>query len=229
MTEPAVEKTFRDKAIWLQLEYEQIHEYGRSVYETIFRLAQATFIINPALVAGYYYVFFDQHAHALKIQNSSATSSIDIGLVGAAFALLGFVYNCGALGVYWSSHTFLETLLIRMRVIDNEVGAKTHRLVQVTAPLSYLRYWGRRSYLLRATADGLTRFFLLSILTLWLALFVYTIVRLNYIMPASITVAIWFALLIIFFKIRDRTTKNQFWLPSESDLSEPNGDGPPSP
>src|SRR5436853_2164203 len=38
------------------LEYEEMNRYGRTAYETIFRLAQMTFVLNPALGVGFYYV-----------------------------------------------------------------------------------------------------------------------------------------------------------------------------
>src|SRR4051794_15776803 len=75
---------------WARLEYEEANRYGRTVYETIFRLAQMTFVINPALGAGFYYVFFEKKDKLFS----------EIGIVGVAVAVLGIVYNLGAYGVY---------------------------------------------------------------------------------------------------------------------------------
>src|SRR5262249_32426070 len=90
-----------------KVEYEEIHRYGRAVYDTIFRLAQMTFVINPALAAGFYFVLFEK----TEILKQAAW-------FGIAIAIFGIIYNLGARGVYISSHAFLEKLLIRMRDID---------------------------------------------------------------------------------------------------------------
>jgi hypothetical protein len=150
---------------WTLIEYEEFHKYGRTVYETIFRLMQATFVINPALAVGYYYIYFDK-----------PNIPLTVAFAGFAVALLGVVYNYGASLVYESSHKFLEQLLIRMKEIDLREGLKTYEAVQLTAPPSYLDYWKKsetgsakgdwRGYL---SADRLTWLFLMVLAAAWAA------------------------------------------------------------
>src|SRR5438045_855637 len=71
---------------WSQVEYAELNRYGRTVYETIFRLAQMTFVINPALCAGFYYVFFEKRETLVD----------RIGFIALVIPFLGIVYNLGA-------------------------------------------------------------------------------------------------------------------------------------
>jgi hypothetical protein len=151
---------------WTLIEYEEIHKYGRTVYETIFRLMQATFVINPALAVGYYYIYFDK-----------PNIPLEVAFAGFGVALLGVVYNYGASRVYRSSHKFLERLLIRMKEIDDREGLKTYEAVQLTAPPSYVDYWkkSQTGYSVKGdwarylSADRLTWLFLMFLMTAWAA------------------------------------------------------------
>jgi hypothetical protein len=157
---------------WAQIEYEEIHRYGRTVYETIFRLMQATFVINPALAAGYYYVFYDK-PDALH----------EMAPFGLGVAVLGVVYNFGASRVYRSSHLFLEQLLIRMKEIDLNEGLKAYEAVQLTAPRSYVRYWQKHpghmwqkgNWRRFFSADRWTRLFLGLLMLGWLVAALFAI------------------------------------------------------
>src|SRR5262245_14328328 len=93
---------------------------------------QATFVINPALGAGYYYIFYEKPG-----------APHDLAFLGVCIATLGFVYNFGAGRVYRRSHVFMEQLLIRMKELDISAGLKVYEALQLTAPRSYARYWGR--------------------------------------------------------------------------------------
>jgi hypothetical protein len=146
----------QQKDEWARLEYEEINRYGRTVYETIFRLAQMTFVINPALGAGFYYVFFEKRALL-----------DEIGFVGLAVAILGMVYNLGAFGVYAQSHAFLEALLIRIRELDGTADTRLHIALEATAPYSYKRFWGTRADSKFDSADLLTKAFLLLLFIGW--------------------------------------------------------------
>ena len=118
---------------WSRLEYEELNRYGRTVYETFFRLTQMTFIINPALGAGFYYVFFEKHETVLR--------EPAVGFAAPAIAFFGVVYNFGAFGVYVRTHAYLEALLMRIREIDWEAGTTIHIAMKATAPYSYRRFW----------------------------------------------------------------------------------------
>ena len=144
----------QQKDEWARLEYEEINRYGRTVYETIFRLAQMTFVINPALGAGFYYVFFEKRALL-----------DEIGFVGLAVAILSMVYNLGAFGVYAQSHAFLEALLIRIRELDGTADTRLH--VALEAPYSYKRFWAARADSKFDSADLLTKAFLLLLFIGW--------------------------------------------------------------
>jgi hypothetical protein len=122
-----------------------------------------TFVINPALGAGFYYVFFEKKDTLLG----------EIGFVGLAVAALGMVYNLGAFGVYAQSHAFLEALLIRIRELDATADTRLHIALEATAPYSYKRFWGARAEKKRDSADLLTRFFLLLLFVGWACGFGY--------------------------------------------------------
>ena len=147
---------------WFKLEYEEVNRYGRTVYETIFRLAQMTFVVNPGLGAGFYYVFFEKRDFLSK-----QTLFDEIGVVGIAISILGVVYNLGAYGVYVQSHAFLEALLIRVRQLDELTESKLHVALEATAPYSYRRFWGNRVEDKYDSADMLTRAFLQFLFVSW--------------------------------------------------------------
>jgi hypothetical protein len=157
---------------WLKIEYDQIHQYGRAIFDTIQRLAQMTFVINPALTTGYYFVLFQQKDNIIE----------NIGIVGftialASISLLGAVYNAGAFDVYVRSHVCLEALLIRMREIDESVNMKTHQLVETTAPRSYKTYWGQRNTRPLLNADYLTRLFLAMLSLIWVGTLLFSAIK----------------------------------------------------
>src|SRR5437660_448244 len=121
---------------WLKIEYDQVNQYGRSVYQSMQTLAQMTFVINPALAAGYYYLSFEKKAEIVANVGKP-------GFVAAvsAIAFLGVMYNIGALFVYLGSHKCLAGLLLRIREIDVAFNLKLHERLEVTAPHSYTPYW----------------------------------------------------------------------------------------
>lgn len=165
---------------WSRLEYEELNRYGRTVYETIFRLAQMTFVINPALGAGFYYVFFEKK----EMLNKEGLFT-DVGVAALAIALLGIVYNVGAYGVYVQSHAFLEALLLRIRSIDKQAGLRMHVALKATAPYSYRRFWGDAVGRRWISADRLTHVFMLVLATSWTMILTYAICRLA--LPAKNT------------------------------------------
>jgi hypothetical protein len=157
----------REPADWYKIEYDQINQYGRLLYQTIQTLAQMTFVINPALGATYYYVYFEKR--------SQIASTIGTGgflLVAAAIAVLGIVYNSGAFAVYLNSHKCLEALLIRMREIDRLTKVmKLHKHIEKTAPSSYNAYWATAEHpptkRFHSPGDFLSRAFLILLAFLW--------------------------------------------------------------
>jgi hypothetical protein len=155
---------------WFKIEYDQINQYGRTLYGTIQTLAQMTFVINPALGAACYYVDFAKDSQVIVSLGKSGF------LVAAAIPILGILYNLGALSVYKSSHKCLEALLIRMKEIDGCAKLKLHKAIEVTAPRSYTIYWGatKRSYL---DGDFLTRIFLTSLILLWAIILIASMMR----------------------------------------------------
>jgi hypothetical protein len=146
---------------WLQSEYEQINQYGRTVYEGILRLAQVTFVINPALGIGYYYALFEKR-------------ELEIAIAGPAIALLGVIYNVGALGVYCGSHNFMEALLLRLRDIGRRVGTSIHTPLEAIVPFSYNKYWGKQPNWMRRDADYLTRIFLCLLIVFWIIVLLHS-------------------------------------------------------
>jgi hypothetical protein len=152
-------------ATWTEIEYEEIHRYGRTVYETIFRLAQITFIINPSLAAALYFIFYEKRDQLHEI-----------GFFSIFIAFIGLVYNVGAYGVYVCSHDFLERLLIRMREIDREFSIRLHEAVEITAPYSYRTYWPDRLHSFWSS-HTFTRIFLGLLIAGWICALIFSIVK----------------------------------------------------
>jgi hypothetical protein len=157
---------------WLKIEYDQIHQYGRTIFDTIQRLAQLTFVINPALAGAYYFVLFEKKG---QIVESVGGGGFKIFL--ATVAVLGVIYNFGALNVYLGSHHCLESLLSRMREIDQFVNIQTHEHMEVTAPHSYRNYWGGNNPRSVFDSDFFTRCFLLFLAILWTTAFAIAMIK----------------------------------------------------
>ena len=159
-----------DISSWTAMAYVEIHQYGRSTFDNIIRLAQMTFTINPALAVGYYYIAYDQN---------SISIATDIWIFAIPITILGFVYNIGAFFVYQGAHRLLESLLIQMRDLDIKYGGALHESIEVTAPPSYTKYWDRRPpmWQLILAGDGLTRIFLISLAIGWLGVLAHFVVR----------------------------------------------------
>src|SRR6266446_4412911 len=91
---------------WQKAEYEELHRYGRTVYETFFRLAQMTFIFNGTLGTGFGYIliFKDKFVNTLYF--------------GLFISILGIVYKIGTVLAYYNSHKFLNALLGRINTLE---------------------------------------------------------------------------------------------------------------
>ena len=150
---------------WARLEYEELNRYGRLVYETIFRLARMTFVINPGLCAAFYYIFFEKRGEL----------GDKIGFFALAIPCLGFVYNLGAYGVYTQSHAFIQALLLRILAIDRRKNSELHVALKEAAPYSYKRFWREMDDKRYGFSDGLTRLFLHLIALGWLIVLTYSI------------------------------------------------------
>ncbi len=166
-------KVLATEGEWSRLEYEELNRYGRTVYETFFRLTQMTFIINPALGVGFYYVFFEKR----EVLNKEGPFTAVI--VAAAIAFLGVVYNFGAYGIYVRTHAYLEALLLRIREIDRQTGTTIHIAMKATAPYSYRRFWGAEAGRSRTPSDTLIKIFVLALAAGWAATLAYAVCRLT--------------------------------------------------
>jgi hypothetical protein len=147
---------------WPKIEYDQVNQYARSVYQSMQTLAQMTFVINPALGAGYYYVNFEKEDQILL-----NVGDFGLAALALAIAFLGFVYNVGALFVYIGSHKCLAALLSRIRQIDTTFSLKLHELLEVTAPEVYKFYWQPGSQKRYSAGDLVTRCFIWLLIILW--------------------------------------------------------------
>src|SRR5258708_35610368 len=84
-----------------KLEYAELNEYGRSVYESFYRLAQMSFVIHPALVSALYFFVVNREKDLRNFQ-----------VFAILICILGMIYSLGAFRTYWQSHKFLESLLL---------------------------------------------------------------------------------------------------------------------
>ncbi len=147
---------------WSKIEYHQIHEYGRAVYSSFFNLAQMTFVINPALGIGLYYILYDK-----SISDDVYSKAFYVAIIG-----IGLLYNLGALSAYRQSHVFLEKLLLRMRAIDQHKHIETYLSVELTAPASYREYKFGEIRTSKWIPRDKTEAFFFLLMGVWTAIFV---------------------------------------------------------
>lgn len=172
MNEPTngdVPESAEPNALWKRIEFEELQNCTRISIDTIHRLANMTFVINPALGVGYYYIYYEKR--------ELPPGALNIAYIGIFIALLGFLYNLGALTVYLGSHRSLQAILIRMREIETTVHTKIHKVLEVSAPHSYSKYWGKHNPRSRISGDYFTRGFLFSLSFTWLIVAVFTTVN----------------------------------------------------
>src|SRR4051794_33280148 len=105
-----------EESNWLKTEYEELNRYGRTIYETLFRLAQMSFVLNGTLGYVFSYIYRPDNRR-------------DMWLFGILVAFLGVIYNIGALCNFIWSMSLLRKLLNGIRSIETKTGGGLYSIL----------------------------------------------------------------------------------------------------
>ena len=158
LPESGSSKTPSDKDLQ-EIDFRELLETGRILWPTYFQLAAMSFAWNASLAAGFAIIFNG----GLGADNESLVFNVPIsGVAMTIIALIGIIYNSGALFAY----VLMDKL---HRSIIEAVGTLPPRMsTTVTARLllSYVRP-GRRQFL-----KHLTHIFFLILVCAWITAFI---------------------------------------------------------
>jgi hypothetical protein len=160
--------TDTEKNGWLQIEYQALLTSGASVNESFFKLAQMSFVLNPALAVAYAYVL-------------SQTGFNTFDRVAILIAIIALVYNTGAIATYFLLHRKLALLLARLIQIEDVSGTLLRYYFQQSCPPFYRRtvvdkILKRQPTLTswrRVLVHWLTNFFFFLVIAGWFAALIY--------------------------------------------------------
>jgi len=146
---------------WQKLEYEELNRYSRTIYETLFRLAQMTFVLNVGLGGGFSYVYQSTHFR-------------DSFYFGAFITILALIYNLGAFFAYIFTHHFLTEVLLKMKRIDSATGGSIFSLLLMFNPPAFAisgsfktKIWVTFKSLGHGSVFALTLMFFLLLIGVW--------------------------------------------------------------
>ena len=146
---------------WRKLEYEELNRYSRTIYETLFRLAQMTFVLNVGLGGGFSYVCQPTHFR-------------DAFYFGAFITVLTWIYNLGAFCAYIYTHHFLTQVLFKMQRIDLATGGSIFSLLLLFNPPAFAasgnlktKIWITFKSLRHGSVFALTLTFFLLLIGIW--------------------------------------------------------------
>lgn len=142
---------------WTCIEYEELHRYGRTIYETFFRLAQMSFVLNGTLGAAFSYIYRKENQQ-------------DMWWFGLLTVSLGIIYNIGALSNFIRSMSFLHKLLIGIKNIENRVGGDMYGILVTLLPLTFSKVTRRERVIAYFySTHGLTVAFFILLVMVWAA------------------------------------------------------------
>ena len=124
--------------------------------ERLPQIAQLTFLLNPSLGAGYAYTISNDH---------------QLILFAGFVALLGLIYNSGALMFYSFSMKVLTATLVRLTEIEQHTGGQLHKVFSDHWPHFYSKkagLWKTKNSQV-ASVDLLAKIFFVILICGWLA------------------------------------------------------------
>lgn len=164
-----------DKDEWRIVEYEQLHEYARNLYDNLLRLAQLSFVVNPVLSAAFAYVWLYIHGEVGTLSNASTSLVVPrpfgILIILLFFiSLLGLFYNLGAYGMYSGTIKIYKAILERISKVEDATPTSMYQILIMGTPARYRKRKGFELALkFTGSTDTLTRGFFFALSIGWIA------------------------------------------------------------